>query len=463
MTDPKQPKFVPVVGGDLTDTSVYSAPGELWDGVLAKYLPAAGTYSAGFTPDMSWFGAQTLNAILQNIGMHIEALADGPTFDTTHPLADRPGNVADYCTTAGDGNPNVNGITDYPLIQASDKFIHAQLGHKNGSVGAGFARRWRQSSRTGNSFESDQTIQNLTSANGPFVDSVSAGDTAAGDGNNPAVLGIDSVTGAMISLGSGRTVTLSTDYGDTWSAATALPTDANWHYPLVACAIGSQWLVVDQIDSTVVVNRVVLSDDLTAATWTVQSSSVGGASSDYIRRITHSNDVAVLLPGHNTLFGYWRPGDTAVTPFRITAADSTRNGWRGAWNEQIGLFLVGNFQGDLWTSADGINWTQIANNQAGLCVRDIVAHGRGFVISNTGVTWAVDYLDFDRKSQARLRNVYRATNQSVGSGFHLAKLGGRWYAGRVTDVVVAGPTNSYRLEWIYSGVNAWDRNNSVGR
>jgi len=282
------------------------------------------------------------------------------------------------------------------------------------------------------------------------------------------VLGVDPVSGAMISLGSTRTVTLSTDYGQTWTAATALTTNANWHYPLCAMAVGTQWVVVDQVDTTVVVNRLLVSGDLTAASWTVIGNSIGGSNSDYIRRMTtDGSNIIVMLPGHNTLFGYWRPGDANVTPFRIggIANDSTRTGWRGAYNAQIGRFLVGNFQGDLWLSQDGINWAQIANNASGLAVRDIVAHGRGFVISNSGVEWAIDYLDFDRKFQYRLRRLYEAVagNSGPASGFHLARLRGRWYGARVTLVVVGGPTNYYRLEWVYSGVNQWDKNNAVGR
>jgi hypothetical protein len=469
MTDPKQPSHVPVVAGDLTDASVYPVTGKPWDGVLALQIPSAGTYSAGLTPDQSWFGAQSLNGILQNIGQHLEAIADGPTFQVTHPKADLSGDTADYTTVSGSGHYNQNFSTDLPQIYGGYRMLISQVGHKSGgTAGRGFVRRWRVSSGTGSSFESDQTIQNpaTTGNHSPFTDgSNSAGDTPAGDHDNPVVLGVARSLPNVISCGDTRSVALSSDYGDTWAGAAALPTNANWHWPLCAIEFLNGWVVIDQCDTGVTVNRLNYSNDLTAGAWFTASGSLGGANSGYVRRMCCNSTTLVLLPDQNTLFGYWLGAGHAVATVRIAAADGTRTSWRGAWNEQIGLFLVGNEQGDLWTSADGQNWAQIANNAPGLCVRDIVAHGRGFVVSNSGVEWAVDYLDFDRKSQYRLRRLYEAVagNSGPGSAFHLAAYDGRWVAARVTLVVVGGPTNYYRLEWVYSGVNQWDKNNAVGR
>jgi hypothetical protein len=469
MTDPKQPSYVPVVAGDLTDTSVYPVAGKPWDGVLALQIPATGTYSAGFTPDQSWFGAQSINGILQNLGQHLEAIADGPTFQVNHPKADLPGDTADYTTVSGSGHYNQNTSTDLPQIYGGYRMLISQVGHKSGgTAGRGFVRRWRVSSGTGSSFESDQTIQNPATAgnHSPFTDGTnSAGDTPAGDGDNPVVIGVSRTTPNIISLGSTRTVTLSTDYGDTWAGATALNTNANWHWPLCAIEFNGVWAVVDQCDSSVNVSRLQVSGDLTAAAWTTVGGSLGGSNSGYVRRMCCNSDILVLLPDQNTLLGYWHAADPGMSTVRIATADGTRTGWRGAWNEQIGMFLIGNEQGDLWTSADGQTWTQVASNLAGLCVRDIVAHGRGFVISNSGAEWAVDYCDFDRKRNLRFRRLYEAAagNSGPTSGFHLAAYDGRWFAARVTLVVVGGPTNYYRLEWVYSGVNQWDKNNAVGR
>jgi hypothetical protein len=267
----------------------------------------------------------------------------------------------------------------------------------------------------------------------------------------------------MISISNGRVVNLSTDYGVSWTPNGHVPTNANWHWPLCAIEFNGAWAVVDQCDTSVTVNRLLYSTDLNVTLWTIVGSSVGGANSGYIRRMCCNSSVLVLLPDQNTLFGYWHPADANVSTVRIVAADGTRTGWRGAWNEQIGLFLAGNAQGDLWTSTDGISWAQIANNDASLSVRDILAHGRGFVISN-GVNVGVDYLDFDRKGNYRLRNIY--TGFAVGgsnatSYFHLARMRGRWVAARV--LVYFSGADIYEIEWLFGDVNPFDANNVVGR
>lgn len=469
MTDPKQPKFVPVIAGDLAAGATYSHPGQPWDGESSLDLPPAGTYSAGYEPALSWFSAQSQNRLMRDYGQHIEALADLATFQVHPQTRDVGGDRLDYCNVAGDGNSNVNANTDPPeIFDAGGGYLLAQIGHKNGSTaGSGFVRRFHLCAHK--RIAGDSGINALPTAftDPPFTDGTDAGDAPAGDGNNPVVLGVARVNGpAMISLGSSRTVKVSTDYGVTWGSGTALTTNANWHWPLCALEHNGKWVVIDQIDTTVTVNRLQVSTDLTAATWNVKSSSVGGAGVGYLRRATHNSSVVVFLPDTNTTLGYWHDADAAISSVQLTgSADSSRTGWRGAWNEQIGLFLIGNYQGDLWTSLDGVNWAQIANNDPTLVVRDIVAHGRGFVISNSAVEWAVDYLEFDRKQNYRLRRLYQAFagNSGPGSAFHLAVVDGRWYAARVTLYVASGPANVYILEWVHSDVHPWDKNNVVGR
>lgn len=469
MSNPKQPLYVPVVAGDLTDgVSVYAAPGKDWDGIISISVPPAGTYSAGLEPDQSWFGAQSMNGILQNYGRHIEAIADGPSFQVHVQVRDQGVDRLDYCNTAGDTHHNANAYDETALLYpAYDGYVLAQCGHKNGNVGSGFVRRFHPCAHK--RINGDSDINALPSAftDPPFEPGTSAGDTAAGDASdNPTVLGVSQLSNAMISLGSSRTVTRSTDYGVSWSAATALTTNANWAYPLAAVDWNGIWLVADYCPTVTSVNRFLVSTDLTAASWTVcTGSSLGGSDGSAIRRIIWNDDIAVFLPRQNTLAGYMLAGTTTVVANRIGSVDSTRFGWRGAWNEQIGLFLIGNNEGDLYTSSDGINWSQIASNESGLVVRDIVAHGRGFVISNSGAFWAIDYLDFDRKGQHRRRQLYKAFggNSGPASAFHLCNAGGRWYGARVTKYVASGPANIYILEWVHSDVSAWDLNDYVGR
>jgi hypothetical protein len=269
----------------------------------------------------------------------------------------------------------------------------------------------------------------------------------------------------MLSLSSGLLVFVSADLGDTLTAAEPLPANANWVYPLTACVFAGKWAVCDHVPTTTNVSRLLVSNDIDASgAWTVVTGVGGGATGSKPRRMIMNGDILVMLPEANTLFTWYEDGDASATTVRIVAADGTRTGWRGAWNEQIGLFLVGNVQGDLWTSLDGKTWAQIANNLSGLSVRDIVAHGRGFVIANGDTVQAIDYLDFDRKQALRLRRLYTCKNQlNYLSAFHLVSNGGRWYGARIAAHSVGGPNLRYMLEWVYSDVNPWDSNNYVGR
>lgn len=474
MSDPKQPSYVPVVAGDLTDASTYSAPGEPWDGVPSIEIPSAGTVAAGFAPDQSWFGAQTLNGILQNYGMHIEALADQPTFEAHACGGDHPTGTA-YTQSTSTSAFNTNAPDDPPLLVP----VLAPADYEDSSPSATYTVPGILA-RTDNAWANDAGFARFRAAvtAGKAIWGADTAEYSAWDPGNtlaPAAIpeaepGRGLVFGSdrglnVLALGASRAVKLSVDGGHSFASATSLPTNANWHYPLAACAVGSQWIVIDQIDTTTTVNRLVVSDDLTATSWTVKGSSIGGPNSNYIRRITtDGSTIAVFLPSTNTNFGYWRPGDANVTSFRIggIANDGTRTGWRGAWNAQIGRFLVGNAQGDLWLSSDGINWTQIANNAVGLAVYGICAHGRGFVVANGQgpvPAAAVDFIDFDRKFAWRRRNLLKARMPIVVSAFHVVSQGGRWYAGRVTKYSISGPSFGAGLEMYYSSVNPWDLNN----
>jgi hypothetical protein len=467
MSDPKQPSFVPVVAGDLDEASTYTAPGEPYDGVLSLALPSAGTYSAGLEPDQSWFGAQSFNAIMQRYGQHIEAMADFPTFQVHVQAADEPGDRLDYAGVDGtSATRNNNGLLDPPTLWAAgDGYICTQLPHKNGHVGDAAIRRWSPASGkriaggppdTG----TDETAEWVESSDWPGKSPAESG--------KPVVLGFDRDTKRVISLSASREVQVSTDFGDNWSFVTDLTTNANWQYPTAVASFAGKWAVVDYCPTTTFVSRLLISNDMDASgAWTLVSGSpMGGNNGSECRRIIMNSTTLVMLPKHNTIFAWYEDGDAAITNVTIATADATRTGWRGAWNEQIGMFLVGNVQGDLWTSVDGKTWTQIANNMAGLSVRDIVAHGRGFVVANASGVQAIDFLDFDRKFAVRLRRLYtcRGTSNTT-SGFHLINNQGRWYGARVTSHTITGSGGQafFSLEWVYSDVNPFDRNSYVGR
>jgi hypothetical protein len=464
MSDPKQPSHVPVVAGDLDESSTYNAPGEPYDGVLSLALPATGTYSAGFTPDQSWFGAQTANAILRSYGQHLEAVADFPSFQVHPQVADTGGDRLDYAGVGGSAaTQNNNAPGDPPLLWAAGGgYIVTQLPHKFGNVADTTLRRWSPSSGkgiAGDAANSDETEE--------WVESGSTTGGTGAENNKPNVVGIDRDSHYTISLTQSRIVAISTDLGDNWTFGTSLPANANWSYPQTACVFAGKWAVTDYVPTTTNVSRLLISNDMDASgAWTTVTGVGGGDTGSEPRRLIMNADILVMLPASNTLFTWYEDGDVSATTVRITPADATRTGWRGAWNEQIGLFLVGNVQGDLWTSPDGKTWTQIANNMAGLSVRDIVAHGRGFVIANGDTVQAIDYLDFDRKFAVRLRRLYTCRNQAnTTSAFHLINNDGKWYGARVVAYTITGGGGNARfmLEWAHSDANPHDLNNYVGR
>jgi hypothetical protein len=461
MSDPKQPSYVPVVAGDLDAASTYNAPSELYDGVLSLLMPATGTIAAGLTPDQSWFGAQSLNALLQNMGRHLEAVADFPTFQVHPQVADSGGDRLDYAGQAGEGFQNYNDAGDPPQIWAcSEGRIATQLPHKNGHVGDASIRRWSPTAGLDLGIAASDDPADLG-----WDESTTWPGKSPAESGKAVVLGFDRDSKYVISLAASREVSISDDLGDTWVAGTDLPSNANWAYPQTACMFAGKWAVTDYVPTTTNVSRLLRSNDVDASgAWTTVTGVGGGDTGSEPRRMIMNSDILVLLPGANTLFTWYEDGDVSATTVRIVPADGTRTGWRGAWNEQIGLFLVGNYQGDLWTSLDGKTWAQIANNLSGLSVRDIVAHGRGFVIANGDTVQAIDYLDFDRKQAIRLRRLYTCKNQAnYLSAFHLVSNGGRWYGARIAAHSVSGPNLRYMLEWVYSDVNPWDSNNYVGR
>ncbi len=447
--------------------STYDAPGEDFDTVVSIELPPSPAVAAGLEPGQSWFGAQSLNAIFQIWGRALDATVDLTSFQVTRLVADKGGDRLDYSDTAGtELNDNQSGTLPPLLFVGSNGWVYAQTEHKLSHVGDAAFRKfcfWGSG------------LQIHGDVAGGGVDSAAWTDSTDWPGLTPAesgravVLGSDRNSAYVIALGDTRTVSVSFDRGDTWAAATALPTNANWAKPLVAHAMGTTWIVVDYCPTTTNVNRVLVSDDLDAGAWTTLTGTVcGGPDGGTVRRITANGTVAIFLPHQNTTIGRWEVGDTDVSDITLADPDTNIGRWRGAWNEQIQEFMIGNANGQLWAAdAEATSWTLVNEEESeGFGVADIVPHGRGFVVSNSqnADLWFVHYNQMGEIVKDRIASGFGGNDIST-SCFHLAAVDGRWVAARVNSYAITGGMGNlmYAIEVLHSDRQPWDVEGVVGR
>ena len=468
MTIQKIPNFISIPADDLErGVSVYDAPGEDFDGVISIELPPTPVLAAGLEPGQSWFGAQSMNAVLQNMGRAINAVVDRATFQVSRLKADHGNDRLDYADVDGtDLNSNTDGTQPPLLLVGSNGWIYAQTEHKNGHVGDAAFRMY---SFWGSGLEILGDAASAGTSSDSWIDSEDWPGLTPAESGRAVVLGADRNTAALIALGESRTVSVSTNRGVTWSSdADPLPTNANWAKPLAAHAMGNTWIVVDYCPTTTNVNRVLVSDDLAAGSWTTISGTVcGGPDGGTVRRITANETVALFLPHQNTTIGRWEVGDTDVSDITLEDPDTSRVRWRGAWNEQIGEFLIGNANGDLW-AADGAaeSFTLVNREESeGFGVADIVAHGRGFIVSNSQrpEIWFVRYNQAGELVKDRVAVAFE-DNVSF-SCFHLAAVDGRWVAARVNSYAITGGMGNlmYAIEVLHSDRQPFDIDGTVGR
>lgn len=464
MTVTKIPTTIPIPADDLErGVSTYDAPGEDYDGVVSIELPPTPVMAAGLNPGQSWFGAQSLNAIWQIWGRAIDASIDVPSFQVTRLTYDAGGDRLDYADTDGtDLNGNTT-VSQPPLVHVgSDGWIYTQLEHKASHVGDAAIRRY---SFWGSGLG---VIGDAGKNAAAWTDCATYPGLTAAESGRACVIGADRNSGYVIALGATRTVSVSGNRGATWSAATALNANANWTHPLAAHAQGATWLVVDYCPTTTHVNRLLVSDTLDAGTWTtINGTLCGGPSGGVVRRITANATVAIFLPHANTTIGRWEVGDTDVSNITLEDADPSRGRWRGAWNEQIGEFMIGNANGDLW-AADGEaeSWTLVNREESeGFGVADIVAHGRGFIVATTSAEiWFVHYNQLGEIVKAKITSAFEGNDDS-SSNFHLAAVDGRWVAARVNSYAITGGMGNLRyvVEVLHSARQPWDVEGVVGR
>jgi hypothetical protein len=461
--------FISIPADALTrGVSTYDAPGEDFDDVVSIELPPAPAVAAGLEPDQSWFGAQSLNAIWQNWGRALDATVDLASFQVTRLMADHGSDRLDYSDVDGTGlNGNSTGTQPPLLFVGSNGWLYAQMEHKFGHVGDAAFRRfgfWG----SGLQIHGDDASAGIDE--NAWTDSEDWPGLSPAESGRAVVLGSDRNSAYVIALGDTRTVSVSADRGATWSGgAAALPANANWTKPLVAHAMGTQWIVVDYCPTTTNVNRVLVSNDLDVASWTTLTGTVcGGPDGGTVRRITANSTVAIFLPHQNTTIGRWEFGDTDVSDITLADPDTDIVLWRGAWNEQIQEFMIGNANGQLWgAGADGADWTLASEEESeGFGVADIVAHGRGFVVSNSQNSdlWFVHYNQMGELVKDRIASGFEGNDVS-STHFHLAAIDGRWVAARVNAYAITGGMGNlmYAIEVLHSARQSWDVEGVVGR
>lgn len=459
------PSYLPIPADDLTRSfSVYDAPGEDFDGVVSIELPPTPVMAAGLEPGQSWFGAQTVNAIWQMWGRALDAIVDVSSFQVTRLVAESGGDRLDYADTAGTGLNANTGATSPPLLfVGSDGWLYTQLDHKNAHVGDAAIRKycfWG----SGLGVLGDAGIDAAA-----WTDCATYPGLTSAESGRACVIGADRNSKSLIALGATRTVSVSADRGDTWVSGTALTANANWTKPLVAHAMGSTWLVVDYCPTTTNVNRLLVSNDLDAGSWTVINGALcGGDDGGTVRRITANTSVAIFLPHRNTTIGRWEVGDTDVSNIELESPDVDKVLWRGAWNEQIQEFLIGNANGDMW-AADALaeTWTKVNEEESeGFGVADIVPHGRGFIVANAHGSdiWHVHYDQTGSIVKTRIASGFETDDVSA-SRFHLAAVDGRWVAARVNSYGITGGGGNLRyvVEVLHGNRVPWDVEGVVGR
>lgn len=452
--------FVPILAEDADESPSYPPGADPWSGTPRIQEPSAGQYAAGDAPNPSWFSSQALNGLGYRYGRALNAILDQATFDVyaRTALVDNglsyPGGAVANINTTASGDPPLLFVGDDGWLYAQCKLTirRTRLGQGKQNASAADSSDWVAGASCALSNNSGET----------------GGDGAA----RPPVMAADRNTGLLVAFARGGDMKASTDRGDTWSSThvvdasltTALggspsyvTAAACWN-GLVFCAyavgsgphFSSIW-VADQ-------------DDLT--TWEhVATMSANGGTDNVIGRIVASSDTMLLLPRKGTQVSVVQGGlgDWTKTQVQFATHDAAKISWRGAWNEALGMFLIGCVAGDLWNSLDGFSWNHLVSSATNAyLVRDIVAHGRGYAISNSHDEWALDFLSQNSTQGWGKRRLLSPAQGNTGpaSAWHLQNVHGRWVAGRSYESDV--DTGAFRLEWYESGVSAWDRNEFVG-
>ncbi len=458
MSETKLPVYIPIVAAD---GGSYPAGSDPWSGTELVVEPNAGVISAGLTPGPgSWFTAQTANFVLGTYSQAIAAMIDAPSFQLTpHAAVITNGLAYDGAATAGNGNTDPGG--DPPGFMVGDDgwfYVQKRRTLTKNRLGQGLEIA------DGDTAEWTDTAVSPTGATG-----------ATGSGENvssvdrPPIMCVDRDTGFVASFYAGGSMNASTDRGATWSAnhviSATLYTAKGGSPASVSAAFCWNGMVFAaySIGGGPYFSSVWVADQSDLTTWehVFTAASNGGASNEFTRVAANATTMVWLsrvgkqLNAVTGTIGAW-----VNTPVQFAAHTTSSRNWRGSWNGQLGMFVIGNVEGDVWTSVNGTGWGEAFAAADNLfSTADIVAHGRGFVVSNHKTDWAADFLDVGPDGLWRLRRMLTpfAGNGAPFGAWHLESVHGRILIGRIIFDTV------WRLEWYWTDVQPWDRNNFVGR
>ncbi len=414
------PRYVPVI---TSDNGNYPAGLDSWAGDPKRVELSGAEQLAGAVPNQP-LDAQSYNWLLGTLGEHVEAIIDAPQFTPTPRAIHQNG---EYNTRAPWPNPlNDNGITDpLLLLPAGGKLLV-----KTGNASSGKQFNYTHPT-AGLQYQNDaDTVVMIPGGDSGF--------TGASSSAGQAILAARRDTGVILAAlptgaeGTAGVVRYTNNFGAAWSAGgsfavtgaiyTAAYFDTKWwipHYDVTNC-------------------KIMVSDSGSAPTaWSTAATltSSGGYSQLIPRRMVVGAAVTLALPELDLQVGKYvhdGAGTGAWSLLALAASDSTKNGWRGAYNAQIDKFLLGNDDGQVWLVDGAANGGTLIET-FGNSIKDIAAIGRGFAIAQkSGGTHWVDYYS-QNPSQVWWRRRMLTPEDTNDVSFHVIRWRGRLVIARVVD------------------------------
>lgn len=396
-------------------------------------IPSAGAQATGFVPGDN-ADAQSVNALLNYLGNHLESIVDGPSYSISE-LRSFASSTLQQASINPNGNPN--GSADMPLFAANGSGIVV----RGDNALASLDQFMTHTQGLGQQVTGDSDL--FTSATGGLL--AYAGRRALTAASRLATqiaeFGRDSFNALYGAY--------SSNLGATWTTAPNAPFPTNGTaFAVYACfALGNHWYVgTDGLGTGLQVKYVKSSSlDLSTATWSAAFTLVPRTISTWLRYASNGSTVVILPDADNQLIAW---DGTTATYVTLGTVDTGKTTWRGSWNGNVGIFAVTNAQGELWISANGTSWARPIVF-AGVPICDIQAHGRGFVVA-AGTT--LYYLAQDHTQTWQLSQIFRSNygGLSGSNAFHLTQYNGRIYAARVVN------SSGYKMELYRTGVHPAD-------
>jgi hypothetical protein len=413
------PRYVPVIS---SDNGNYPAGGDSWAATPKRVEPSGAEQLAGAIPNQP-LDAQTYNWLLGTLGEHVDAIIDAPMFTAEPRAIFQNGELNSRAPWPAPLNDN--SITDPVIVYPAGHTLLLKTG--NASSGKQF-----------NYTHPTAGLKYLNDADTVvWIPGGDAGFTGASGSAGQAILAARRDNGQILAIlptgseGTAGIARYTNNFGASWSAGgsfavtgaiyTAAFFDTKWwvpHYNVTNC-------------------QMFVSDSGTAPTaWSNAATLTSVGYSQLIpRRMVVGNTVSLALGELDLQVGRYvhnGAGTGAWSLLALAASDSTKNGWRGAYNPNTDKFLLGNDDGQVWLldgAATGGTLLETFGNQ----IKDIAAIGRGFAIAQkSGGSHWVDYYA-QSTTQAWYRRRILTPRDTNDIGLHLTRWQGRLIISRIVD------------------------------